>query len=183
MKIYELLEKVYPQEWKFHKDQGHNSLVLYTDYGRGMEYSAVFIHERENHFEFYSQQAVQNGDRVEWGGEHTKRKEFYSREVLNTFLKKQGYPEVTDAQFDKLQSNDEAVLGVGEELSNFFRAEHALLNTIREESKDLETFLIKIESLIKKVIRKNNWFMSSKLRKHTVDALTKFYETGEWRKL
>lgn len=183
MKVHELLENKYPQEWKFQEDHRHNSLVLHTDYGRGMQYSAVFVHERENHFEFYSQTAVQKGDRVEWGGEHTKRKEFYSREELNTFLKKQGYPEVTDAQLDKLQSDDEAVLGVGEGLSHFFRAKHDTLNSIREESKDVETFLTKIESLIKKVIRKNNWFMSSALRKHTMAALTKFYETGEWRKL
>ena len=185
MKIKELFESKHPQEWKLTQDRGHNSLVLHTDYGRGrgMEYSAVFVHEREDHFEFYSQQVAYKGDRVEWGGKHTKVKNFYSREDLNAFLHKAGYPEITGGQFDKLQSSDEAVIGVGDNLSHFFRAKHDLLKTLRSDSDDVQTFLTKVELLVKKVIRKNNWFMDSKLRKHTVNALTKFYETGEWRKL
>ena len=166
MKLKELYEAEKKYEWRVSNNHDEPSAVLFTDYGkgRGFEYSAQFVHAREDGYEYYAQTVHYTGDRVEWGGEHTKQKRFSNRADVNTFLKKLQLPELTKAQFDELHPAGTIVACVkgsgGMSTDHYFVFGPSLVK-FKADSKTEDEFMAKILSKFKDLTK--NWTFGRKI--------------------
>lgn len=184
MKLNQILtEAIVDQEWRF--SEGHDGpeytlMVKYTK-SKDFEYAATFVRGREDHFEFFKQGTLYHGDHIEFGSERTApRKSFYRADELNAFLKQNKLPELSEAELNKLHPDDVIMIGLDEGLHHFFRISLATLKELKGASDSFPDFKKLILTAIKKVIRKNNWFMQGdKLRAKSEDALEEFYKTGK----
>lgn len=188
MKIKELLElreSKYPMEWRFSTTNGNNAAVLFTDYGRGMEYSAVFVFAEEDDYRFHSQKVSYHGDHITWGeSSNTKKKRLSSRAEVNAFVKSQGYPEIPNDVFEKMEAHSEDTAHIADTMtggSHRFKFKKEDIEALREKSKSYDDFELGMFNLVKKTIRKNNWFMHPKeLTEPSKRVLKKYYDSGAW---
>lgn len=182
MKLHQLFEGKHPQEWRFDKREG--DAVLFTDYGRGMEYSAVFVYDREDYFEFYSQKVSYHGDSISWGGsENTKRKKLNTVADLQKFLVSQGYPEVPADILKQMDDAGEHSAGIPDSYGSTkrFKFDKDSMLALREKSKTYEDFELGILMAIKKEIKKRDWmYFPKELSEATKRVLKKFYDSGTW---
>ena len=186
MKISDLFENEARMEWRFspHNHDGTPEYVLFTDYGNKkkttLEYTATFVFGYEDHFKFYQQGTLAVGDHIEFGSKRTTpQKEFYSMKDLNKFLEAHKMPPLSEKELNKLHPDDVIFIGIKEITDHFFRASLDDLAEFKKQSKSFEDFLEIIRKAIKKLIRKNNWFMSAnKFRPQTEHALKAYYDDG-----
>jgi hypothetical protein len=187
-----LTEAVVAMEWRKSRPQYKletPNLCLFKKYKPDgeFEYGATFVKADAKGYLYYSMQVAYYGDRIEFGGEHTKMKIFKTRTDVNHFLKGIGLPEVSDELFNTLHKPDELVVGFQNMTSKDPMMDDCMiftkswLDTAKKKSNTLQDFYNEVLMVLKK--ETSHWSISpvrsiDRLYKKSVEDLKNFYEHG-----
>ena len=183
MKIRDLLEAVNKAEWRYSADE--NEAVLFKDHGRGMQYAAVYVHNREDYFEFFHQTATIYSDHMVIG-DRNQRAKFTTRQALNAFLKKNGLPAVPEDILDKMREMGEFMFGFADSYGSTklikFRQED--IEILKRKSATAQEFVDAITKELQKFVRRKNWAYNVKeMSASSKAAAEEYFLSGSYPKI